>query len=217
MNVWRSLVGTALLMTVSSAAAIDISRQSRPGPDLVTADMVIQADLREVRAALETPCAVRLWLPRTRDIRILDRDGDGLTRIRVVTDFPWPWNDRVAILDFRHHRPGPDHLQIQMQAVDTGDTPDDLVAVTESSAHWDIRAITDGVRIHYRQTFNPAGTVPQWLADRVAGTQVRHALENLRKLLEQDGGRDRNCHWLPDADTDGTPRGGGAAQSPGLP
>lgn len=207
MNIWSTALLAALLITGNSVAAVEVSRQTRPGPDLVTAQMSVQSGLAEVRAALETPCAVRQWLPRTRDIRILETDSSGLTRIRMVTDFPWPWRDRVATLAFRHSRPATDHLVIDMRALETRPDDTNLVAVTESTASWDILRNGDSIRIRYQQTFNPSGTVPQWLADRVAGPQVKDALDNLRTLIEQESAANDHCRWRPDADVT-APSGG---------
>lgn len=191
------VLSSLLLATAPAADDIKVERHKRPGADLIKADMDVSADMKSLLAALETPCAVRQWLPRTREVRILESRPDNVRLVRMVTHFPWPWHNRVAVLEFHRSQPQPDTIAIEMQAVQEGSVPAGLVRVGQSSGHWLLRQRTGHIHVQYRQRFNPSGTVPQWLADKVAAEQVRHALENIRKMVEQPTRDTDGCHWHP--------------------
>jgi hypothetical protein len=190
------------------ADAPEISRQSLQGPDRISGQLELRANLDTVVAVLETPCAVRQWLPRVQSLQVLSRPDTSRTRIRLVTDFPWPWQDRVAWLEFNRQERA-DGVIISMQSF-RPEQPEatDARPVEHSSARWQLNAKEETVRIDYWQRFTPGGAVPQWLSDKVAEGQVDNALRDIRALVQTDtGGHD--CHWRPDPDNSTGSRPGG--------
>lgn len=210
-----SLAITLLLMC-PPAGAVEVLRQTQPGPDRLQAEIRIHSGIATILAALETACAVRHWLPDAREVTVLQRANAGHTRVRMVTDLPWPWNDRAAVLEFHRQRPGPDRARIHMTAVKQGPIPEGTVRITQASATWRLHDRGDHVLLRYQQQFHPAGAVPQWLADRVAELQVDDALENLRQLVEGQARTADACHWRP-ADTGGGGDGQSGDHTPELP
>lgn len=198
------LAALLLISGTAQANGVEVRREQLPGPDRIDASLTVPVDMPVVLAALETPCAVKHWLPRTDEIRVLERDAGGhRTVLRMRTDFPWPWRDRIARLQFQRTREN-GRVIIEMEALPMPDE-DRAVVVPQSWARWELAPENSGVRIDYQQRFTPGGTVPQWLADQVAKGQVRNALDNLRTLVENHNGGD--CRWHPDAD-------GGSSQPP---
>lgn len=205
MRIWLILI--LLIAPPAAAAPPEVERDKLEGPDRIRASVRIQAALPEVLAALETPCAVGVWLPGADKLEVLS-GKEHKTEVRIFTHFPWPWRDRVARLLFERQRTG-DSVIITMRSRSM-DTATEAVVVPFSRARWTLTPDNGAVQVRYRQRFTPGGTVPQWLADSVAESRVADALEQLQTLVENRRTLD-DCHWHPDADS------GQRGESTGMP
>ena len=189
------------------ADPVRVQREALDGPDRVHAEVTIEAPVPVILAALQTPCAVQAWMPGADAIRVLER-RDSVTKVRMRSNLPWPWRDRVARLIFERRRDGSQTV-IRMTNADT-QSEDGAVVVPFSRARWTLTPEEEGVHVALSQRFTPGGTVPQWLADQMAESRVADALDNLESLVENRRNLD-DCHWLP------PPRERGRDQPAGVP
>ncbi len=180
---------------LTGAEPVQVQREALDGPDRIRGDVTLEASIPVVLAGLQTPCAVQAWMPGADEIRVLER-RDHITEVRMRSDLPWPWRDRVARLVFERRSEG-EQIVISMTNRVT-ETDNGTLAVPYSRARWTLTPEKDGVHLTLSQRFTPGGTVPQWLADQMAESRVADALEHLQMLVENQRRLD-DCRWHPDA------------------
>ncbi|EKF73650.1 phosphatidylcholine transfer protein [Alcanivorax hongdengensis A-11-3] len=196
----RWLASVVLLLAMPAWAAV--TRTALPGPDRFTLEATLPVSRAALLPMLEQPCQVRQWMPHLRDIRILHRLGPDQTLVYMAREGSWPVSNRDAITLFRRQAGEPLVLTMEGQP-DVLPARPGYVRMPYIKGSWTLYDQGRRTRVVYRQRLDPGGSLPQWLADSVAGNHIEETLKALEHYV-------RDPH--PDACAVDRPADGGTGQ-----
>lgn len=137
------------------------------------------------------------WLYRTSHIDLLQRnDADMSFTVRVVTDFPWPFNDREALV-FGRISQDPQSYQVRIDSHNVDTFPVDRCCLRMPSVEgsWIFKPLADGqVEVTMTGHADPGGRVPVSVVNLLIQEHPYNSLKGLRRIIGES--RYQNGHFL---------------------
>ncbi|MDX1803679.1 MAG: START domain-containing protein [Alcanivorax sp.] len=170
------------LCLLTAVALAGITRTPLPWPDRFTARTTLPLTVEKLLPILQQPCQVRRWMPGVQQVRILAHPGAGQTRVYMARSAPWPLQNRDAVTLFSSQPGDPWVITMQGQPAALPPRPG-YVRMPLIEGRWSLQASAGATLVEYRQRLDPGGDLPQWLADRLAPSQIHRTLEALQDYV----------------------------------
>ncbi|RZU38272.1 hypothetical protein EV700_2200 [Fluviicoccus keumensis] len=131
----------------------------------------------------------RKWIYRTKSVEPLERnDADLSFSVRVITDFPWPFRDREAVVS-GHIVQDPQTLKVRIDSNSINTQPPRACCVRMPMVEgsWIFRPIGNGmVEITMTGHADPGGYIPASAVNLLIQEYPYNTLKGLRKLIGDD-------------------------------
>ena len=176
---WPASLLLFLLCPMSWAS---VSRTSLPGPDRFRAQASLPISVQQLLPILQQPCQVRRWMPGVAQVRIIDRQSPARTLVYMARSAPWPLQNRDAVTLFVS-QPGDPWVITMIGQPHALPLRPGYVRMPIIEGRWSLRAGDGATLVEYQQRVDPGGDLPQWLADRLAPSQIRRTLEALQAYV----------------------------------
>lgn len=127
------------------------------------------------------------WSPRCISARQVSRSGD-VIKSYTLSDSPWPVTDRDIVLKNTITRRADGSVRIDMVALDD-DTPADgnSVRITYFEGFYELKPVSAGrTEVTYQSIFDPAGSIPAWMANMAVVDTPYDLLHNMKEQLGVD-------------------------------
>lgn len=126
------------------------------------------------------------WQYNAVEAAILKRTNDTSMIYRMVVEAPWPVSNREMVTQIvTNYDSLGRKLQITTRSIDYEyPTNNDLVRVPFSLGVWDVSLSgTSSLKIIYRLSIDPGGSVPPWLLNLAIAEGPYHSFSNLKEQL----------------------------------
>lgn len=127
------------------------------------------------------------WIAHCKEVKLLNKDNDKRL-VHTLFDAPWPIKDR-DMLTYSETRQDPITLTITIEVENRGEllpNEKDFVRMQNVSGKWSISSIEPGlIEIGYQGSGDPAGNIPQWLANKLLIDSTYITFQNMQRLLSQ--------------------------------
>ena len=131
--------------------------------------------------------------PDVKDVKLLKKAADGVITHYLLTDAPWPVDDREGIYEIkpRFNKITPE-VNVSLKCIDY-DYPSSsgVVRMNKGEGSWKIVDKNGAFEVTYLFHADPAGKIPEWLANSFIVDQPFKTMQNLRKIIA--GGKYRNA------------------------
>ncbi|MBZ6065029.1 START domain-containing protein [Aeromonas schubertii] len=128
----------------------------------------------------------RLWLPQSREVRLLARPSPGTDLVYTLLAAPWPAADRELITR-SHLSWGEDcRLVLVVQAEpDARPSHPQRVRIRHSSGRWEALPMGDGTTLVRLESYtHPGGSLPAWLVNPMAMRAALEGFSAIRTLMQ---------------------------------
>jgi hypothetical protein len=137
------------------------------------------------------------WIAHCKKVVLINKDGNKRW-VHSLFDAPWPLKDRDMVTYSLISR-NPETNAIKIEVHNRGELlPDEnnFVRMQNVYGQWLISAIEPGLtEVRYQGAGNPAGNIPQWLANKLLIDSTFTTFQNMQRLLSQPQYQDK---LLPD-------------------
>lgn len=150
---------------------------------------VVKSSLSGLVSLITDTENAKRWLYRTSTIDVLKRDDTAhLFTIRVITDLPWPFNDREALVDVRITQ---DATSGKVR-IDSNESPDAAhypvkeccVRMPLVQGFWMFKPLANGmVEVTMSGHADPGGNVPAGAVNFLIQEHPYNTLKGLRKVI----------------------------------
>jgi hypothetical protein len=127
------------------------------------------------------------WIAHCRKVELLNKDNKKRL-VHTFFDAPWPLRDRDMLTYSEAHQ-DPDTLTIKITVENISkQLPEEkeLVRMQNVNGQWLISSIEPGlIEIRYQGSGDPAGNIPQWLANKLLIDSTYTTFQNMQRLLSQ--------------------------------
>ncbi len=150
-------------------------------------------------AALHDIDAYPEWMPNAASSEVLSERSDTQVVYRLVTDAPWPVQDRDGIYGMHFEsKPGSAAVLIRLEALpDRVPTDPDYIRIRTLTGYWRLHPREDGsVQVTYQVLTDPAGNVPVWMVNATVVSQPFQTLSALRQRAQLPKYQDREFSFL---------------------
>lgn len=197
------LAGIALLLTLGSVTAsaseawvlardragIQVWTRAVPGYPIreFKAVTVVKTSLNGLVALImDTPRAAE-WIYRTNRIDLIKRDDErGYFLIQAYMDFPWPMNNRDAIMEGSVTQDSKGVVTVISRTVKSPvqPVPDGYVRMLDMLGTWQFKPLSDGmVEITMQGRANPGGSIPASVINLLVHETPYKTLQGLRRVI----------------------------------
>lgn len=167
--------------------------------------VTLNSGLRKTVAFLQDENRNTQWVPYSGGVTLLDRPEPRQSIVHFVLEGRWPFADRDAITLFEIEQQQDLTLTITMTNLpDYLPEKPDRIRMQTYEGFWRLTPIdANTTQVVYQSHVDPGGSVPAWLANRMALETTRDALQNLRNQIvdyqnpEAVNGRLRFIRELP--------------------
>lgn len=146
----------------------------------------VKSSLAGVVALVADTDAAPRWLYRTSEVEALKRDDQNMTfTVRVVTDFPWPFKDREAVVAGKISQ-DPNNLSVRVDSNSVGSYPlhEGYLRMPEVQGSWIFKPIGQGqVEITMTGHADPGGYLPASLINLLIQEHPYNSLLGLREII----------------------------------
>lgn len=148
----------------------------------------VRSSLNSIVGLIADTDAASRWLYRTSAVETLRRNDEDMSFvIRVVTDFPWPFKDREAVVAGRISQ-DPKTMVVRIDSNNIGGfgtLPGNLnMPVVQGS--WQFRPVSHGmVEITMTGHADPGGNVPNSLVNLLIQEHPYHSLKALKAVVAE--------------------------------
>jgi hypothetical protein len=150
-------------------------------------EVEVKARPERVVQTLKDAGAFRKWMP---DVVVSDLLKSTSTEQYhyLENKAPWPVSPRDGVYRFTYSRAGDAAAEVTTVKVEA--IPDHVpqregkVRVPKADGQWKLVPTADGVSVSYQIHASPGGSIPQWLADRVAIDAPFDTLKALRSYVQ---------------------------------
>lgn len=159
----------------------------------------LEASVSAIVAALQDVGSYPEWMPHSATSEVVSSQGDTELVYRLITDAPWPVQDRDGIYRMLfERRPGTREVRIQLTALPERLPEDpDYVRIQRLQGSWQLSPQPDGVvRVVYQVLTDPAGKVPVWLINSTVVNQPFQTLSALRRRVALPQYQNREFSFL---------------------
>ena len=147
---------------------------------------VHNTSLEEVAAVVLDVSHYDLLFPDTREVRLLEKKSDGHFIHYMVTDAPWPVEDRDGVYELIARQ----HPENKMITADIRcirypvPVKKNVVRMNRGEGQWILTELKDGqVEVSYRYHGEPEGSIPAWLANSSVVSIPYQTMKNLRARI----------------------------------
>jgi hypothetical protein len=161
--------------------------------------MEVDMPVSALVAALRDIDSYPEWMPNAASSEMLSARGDTQMVYRLVTDAPWPVQDRDGIYGMHFERkPGSSTVLIRLEALpDRVPADPDYIRIRTLTGYWRLHPQEDGsVQVTYQVLTDPAGKVPVWMVNATVISQPFQTLSALRQRAQLPKYQDRNFSFL---------------------
>lgn len=129
------------------------------------------------------------WIYRAKNVELLQRDDADMTfTVRVITDFPWPFKDREALVAGKIVQ-DPSSLRVRIDSSNTNAFPQSncclRMPVVEGS--WIFRPLGDGlVEVTMTGHADPGGLIPAGMVNLMIQEHPYNTLKGLRRMVNEE-------------------------------
>lgn len=153
------------------------------------ADCEIKAvNITAIAAAILDVKNYILWMPDTKESKIIRQFDDSHDIHYVLTGAPWPVNDRDGVYEQKASYFEPENkVVIQLDCLKEYDFPGKkkVVRMTAGTGFWEITDIGNGkFKLIYQYHAEPGGSIPAWLANTSVVDIPFDLMKNLRAIIE---------------------------------
>jgi hypothetical protein len=197
----RDGVGALLLLLLSGAACAEPdwalqreqggvtlwSRPNPPGPFLAfKLDMQVQARPVALLAVLRDTARHTLWLPGSREVRLLAHPSPDEDLVYTRLAAPWPAEDRELITRSRLSWLSGCGFTLRVWAEPDALPPNKgLMRIRASHGVWRAESLKQGEsRISLETYTHPGGNLPGWVVNRVAAQAAFDSFTAIKGLME---------------------------------
>ena len=139
------------------------------------------------------------WMPKTKEVKVLEKNGEAEVTYYVLTEAPWPVNDRDGVYTFRALK----DTQTGGVLIKTGCNPDyipdqpGVVRIKYSEGSWKLIPLANNrVKVVYQNHSEPGGNIPAWLASSSAVDVPFATLKNIRQQVRLPRYQNRHFEFL---------------------
>jgi len=150
-------------------------------------EVLVTANSEQVITLLKNIAGYKEWLPDCMESKRLKKI-DELQQINyVLTDFPWPYDDRDLIYRFTLKDKKSEQIKILIEnKPEYIQNRDGIVRIQSAKGLWLITPTSENkTKLVYQMHVEPGGYVPAWLANLKITDTPYGFLYNLRKQLEK--------------------------------
>lgn len=146
----------------------------------------IHGSLENLQARLQDVKGYTDWVYRCISSTQLSKAGDSILEYQVITDFPFPFKDRILTVRSSQKMDDTGILYSQSSAVPIIDTHDQYAVIHHFTSLWKINPISpDKLSIVYEVTTEPGGDIPVWLYNMAVEQGPLKTMKNLKYLIEE--------------------------------
>ncbi len=120
--------------------------------------------------------------------KLIKKVNDNSMYVYVVTDAPWPVSDRDIVMKYDITKPSSDEIKIGMSAGDKSMAPavKGNVRMDYLKGFWKITSKGEGkIQITQQVHADPAGNIPEWLANSAVVDTPYETLLKMKQRLEK--------------------------------
>jgi len=176
---------------------------TRPSPQSAFKEfrgvMETDAPMNAIVAALIDVDSYPEWMPNAASSEVLSASGDTELTYRLITDAPWPVQDRDGVYTMRFER----ERDSEVIVVHMGVVPEllpadpDYVRIQMLEGYWRLQPLADKtVRVAYQVLTDPGGEVPVWMVNTTVVNQPFKTLTALRERVVLPEYRGRKFSFL---------------------
>lgn len=171
---------------VDDSDGIRVLRLEVPGRDLpgFRGEAVIEADLKAIAAVLLRVDAHTEWMHRCAESQVLEEVGPEHVVVYNRTDAPWPVWDRDVILDTQFTHDAREHsavLSFRNTVSTRRAVPVHVVRMPRLEGFYKLWQVAPGrTRVVYQVEVDIGGSVPKFVAERIARDMPYETLRRLR-------------------------------------
>lgn len=151
--------------------------------------MVVSAPVDSLVAELKDHTEHTQWMHRCVEARQVEDLGNGRSIDYNRTDAPWPVWDRDVVLEARWTTSGDGkRVMLHFENADPSrwPLPRKTVRMPRLKGHYEFRVLGNGrTRVTYQVEADPGGSLPTWLAKRVARELPHNTLTALRTRVSK--------------------------------
>lgn len=208
----RLLLSSLLIISVFIAAGQDWELAKDKNGIQVYTRPVEHSDFKEFRGVMDVEAPVSAlvaalrdidsypeWMPNAASSEVLSAQGDTQVVYRLVTDAPWPVQDRDGIYGMHFEgEPGSPAVLIRLEALpDRVSADPDYIRIRTLTGYWRLHPQEDGsVQVTYQVLTDPAGKVPVWMVNATVVSQPFQTLSALRQRARLPKYQDRDFSFL---------------------
>lgn len=121
------------------------------------------------------------WSARTKESRILKKDGPNHQVIYNLIETPWPVDDRDLVVEMRIERAGNLITCYLKNASGIYPAQDGIVRIPRYEGFWELRSLGNGMtQVTMQGLTDPGGTIPEWIINQGVVDTPHKTLSNLR-------------------------------------
>ncbi len=148
--------------------------------------IINSSSLEEVTAAVIDVENYDQLFPDTKEVLVLEKKSDGHFIHYMITDAPWPVEDRDGIYELKAGK-HPDKRSVSAD-INCIRHPypmkKGVVRMNRGEGRWEITELIKGqVEVRYQYHGEPEGNVPAWLANTSVVSIPFQTLKNLKKMI----------------------------------
>lgn len=129
------------------------------------------------------------WIYRTKDVELLQRnDADMTFAVRVITDFPWPFKDREALVAGKIVQ-DPSSLRVRIDSSNINTVPprNGCLRMPVVEGSWIFRPLGDGqVEVTMTGHADPGGMIPSSVVNLLIQEHPYNTLKGLRRIVGEE-------------------------------
>ncbi len=161
----------------------------------------VDASLHAVAALLTDVPSYTKWCYKTSEAWPVRESGSQSTIYYVVSDFPWPLDDRDVVLDSHIKQdPASKALIGESKAIEGQIEPrKNCVRMATTDIRWVCNKTSDGlVDIEYTLRSDPGGQLPNWLVNMAIDFGPVETMKAFKKLVAEPKYRDAKVDFVVD-------------------
>jgi hypothetical protein len=176
---------------IKDDAGIKIYTKSEPKTDLIEIKAIstTQSTLEAFVALMTDVENFQEWMYAAEESSLIKKNNDFHFSYYLLSDMPWPANDRDVVLDFRIQR-NPETNVIYTQSRNMkGIIPEkkNIHRIDAVESSWQFMSMGNNkVKIIFKTRIKPSICLPGWLADKVYNLGPYHTIKNMKQYIQQD-------------------------------
>lgn len=161
------------------------TRPSSTGVNDSKAVTTIEASAEKVISILRDAGNHANWMAATGASKVLELENESSYKVYYISDAPWPVNDRDLVSQWTVVETEEKVIISSEPVNDYLDEDEDYVRLTDCWTRWEIFPVNDNqCKLVYYGHVDPAGSIPDWLANATATETPYKSLLALKEKVE---------------------------------